>query len=261
MPCLALKSRDRIPVLAVIGSTDEAADLREAQDRCAPGYRAFKIKVGHAVHPSGRRANAGRLPDAQGERGEVSGLSRRQSGLERRAGPAVHRSRSTNDRSLDFFEQPVHAHDLAGMARVAAASRVPIGADEGHSFARRHRAASRAQGRGRSEPEGDQAWWVFAPRSKLAGFATPRHEGQHFLQDRRVERRFGGGAASRIGGPASRTGVDCHQSAALPRMSSRRTFAGRARPRRSFRRVQGSAIKVDERRVRRSQQHITRQEK
>jgi L-alanine-DL-glutamate epimerase-like enolase superfamily enzyme len=32
---------------------------------------------------------------------------------------------------LDFFEQPVSAHDLESMARIAAASGVPIGADEG----------------------------------------------------------------------------------------------------------------------------------
>ena len=33
--------------------------------------------------------------------------------------------------ALDFFEQPVAGHDLAGMARVAGASRIPIGFDEG----------------------------------------------------------------------------------------------------------------------------------
>ena len=30
--------------------------------------------------------------------------------------------RAVGDCGLDFFEQPVRAHDLAGMARVAAAS-------------------------------------------------------------------------------------------------------------------------------------------
>ncbi len=40
------KQRSRIPVLAVIGSEDAAADLREAQARWNAGYRAFKIKVG-----------------------------------------------------------------------------------------------------------------------------------------------------------------------------------------------------------------------
>src|SRR5258708_8910315 len=40
------KTRSRMPVLAVIGSEDAVADLREAQQRWNAGYRAFKIKVG-----------------------------------------------------------------------------------------------------------------------------------------------------------------------------------------------------------------------
>src|SRR6516165_8081263 len=39
------KARSRMPVLAVIGSEDAAADLREAQARWNAGYRAFKFKV------------------------------------------------------------------------------------------------------------------------------------------------------------------------------------------------------------------------
>jgi muconate cycloisomerase len=43
--------------------------------------------------------------------------------------------RAVADAGLDFFEQPVGAHDLPGMAQVAAASRVLLGADEGiHSL-------------------------------------------------------------------------------------------------------------------------------
>jgi len=43
--------------------------------------------------------------------------------------------RGIGDCGLDFFEQPVSAHDLDGMSRIAAASAVPIGADEGiHSL-------------------------------------------------------------------------------------------------------------------------------
>ena len=50
--------------------------------------------------------------------------------------------RAVADAGLDFLEQPVAGHDLAGMAAVAAASVVAIGADEGiHSaddIARHH---------------------------------------------------------------------------------------------------------------------------
>ena len=57
--------------------------------------------------------------------------------------------RAVADTGLGFFEQPVPAHDLAGMARVAAASRVLIGADEGiHSQddIERHHTAKAAHG-------------------------------------------------------------------------------------------------------------------
>ena len=43
--------------------------------------------------------------------------------------------RGIADTRIEFFEQPVAGHDVAGMARVAAASRVKIGVDEGlHSI-------------------------------------------------------------------------------------------------------------------------------
>ena len=59
---------------------------------------------------------------------------------------------------LDFFEQPVEADDLAGMAAVAAAAgEIAIGADEGiHSLAD-IAPPSRSQGRARRQPQGDQA--------------------------------------------------------------------------------------------------------
>jgi L-alanine-DL-glutamate epimerase-like enolase superfamily enzyme len=57
--------------------------------------------------------------------------------------------RVLGDCGLDFFEQPVRADNLEGMARVAAASRVRIGADEGiHSLhdIERHHACKAAAG-------------------------------------------------------------------------------------------------------------------
>src|SRR5205823_8477206 len=46
-------------------------------------------------------------------------------------GEAIAYVRAVAGAGLDFFEQPVRADDLAGMAAVAAASEVAIGADEG----------------------------------------------------------------------------------------------------------------------------------
>jgi muconate cycloisomerase len=141
------KRRSRIPVLAVLGSTDEAADLREAEARWSAGYRAFKIKVGLGA------------PEADAARTRAICTM-----LKRRAGAclvcadanqgfaaeeALRYVAGLGDCGLDFFEQPVAAHDLDGMAQIAAASRVPIGADEGiHSLddIRRHHAHKAAAG-------------------------------------------------------------------------------------------------------------------
>jgi len=134
------KRRSRIPVLAVVGSEDAAADVREAQARFAVGYRAYKIKVGLGS------------PEADAERTRaicialktaaqdclVSADANQGFGVE----AALRYVRAVADCGLDFFEQPIDAHDLDGLARIAAASRVPIGADEGihsqHDIERHH---------------------------------------------------------------------------------------------------------------------------
>jgi muconate cycloisomerase len=118
-----------MPVLAVIGSPDVAADLREAQERWAAGYRAFKIKVGL----SGAAADAERTRSvclvlkSAGEPCLVSADANQGFTVD----DALTYVRVLGDCGLDFFEQPVAAHDLEAMARVAAASAAAIGADEG----------------------------------------------------------------------------------------------------------------------------------
>jgi L-alanine-DL-glutamate epimerase-like enolase superfamily enzyme len=141
------KVRSRMAVLAVIGSTDVDADLREAAERFAAGYRAFKIKVGIAApETDGARTRAVcRMLKAQGERCLVSADANQGFTVEE----ATRFTAAVGDAGLDFFEQPVRAYDLAGMARVAAASSVPIGADEGiHSLddIERHHAHRAAAG-------------------------------------------------------------------------------------------------------------------
>jgi L-alanine-DL-glutamate epimerase-like enolase superfamily enzyme len=138
------KRRQRIPLLAVIGSDDTAADLREAQDRRKGGYVIYKVKVGVGVP----EADAERTRDVCRVLGADSLISA-DANQGWTADESVRYVRAVADAGLGFFEQPVHAHDLAGMARVAAASRVLIGADEGiHSRddIERHHAAKAAQG-------------------------------------------------------------------------------------------------------------------
>jgi L-alanine-DL-glutamate epimerase-like enolase superfamily enzyme len=152
----AAKQRSRMPVLAVIGSEDAAADLREAQARWNAGYRAFKIKVGlgspeaDAVRTmmlcqelKGQalkgQALKGQALKGQALKGQAQGGETCLVSADANQGFSVDGAltfvRGIGDCGLDFFEQPVSAHDLDGMSRIAAATKVPIGADEGiHSL-------------------------------------------------------------------------------------------------------------------------------
>jgi muconate cycloisomerase len=129
-----------MPVLAVIGSEDALADLREAEARYASGYRAFKIKVGlgAAQADAARTRSLCTALKKHGDNSLVSADANQGFGVDE----ALDYVRAIGDCGLDFFEQPVDAHDLDSMARVASATRIAIGADEGiHSrddIARHH---------------------------------------------------------------------------------------------------------------------------
>ena len=156
---------------------------------------------------------------------------------------------------LAFFEQPVARHDLAGMAAVAAASRVPIGADEGiHSLddIERHHAAKAARG-------------VSLKAIKLGGMRA--RDGGRQLCDRlgmkvNVSCKTGESSiasAAACTSPLScrtRLGPDRDQSRALPRMSSTDPLASSTATWTVLDRP-GLGIEVDERRVRRWQQEFT----
>jgi len=141
------KRRGRIAVLRMVGTgKGTAADVADAQRGRAEGYVAFKIKVGVA----------GPREDAERTRGICEALAGNASLLlcaDANQGftpdQAVEYVRAVEDTALDYFEQPVAAHDVEGMARVARASRIPIGCDEGlHSLGdlKRHHEAGAAGG-------------------------------------------------------------------------------------------------------------------
>jgi L-alanine-DL-glutamate epimerase-like enolase superfamily enzyme len=131
--------RGRMAVLAVVGSDDAAADLQEAQARYAAGYRAFKIKVGlgSPAADAERTRTVCTALKAQSHKDGVACLVSSDANQGYGADAALHYVQAVGDCGLDFFEQPVAAHDLDGMARVAAAApAIWIGADEGiHSVA------------------------------------------------------------------------------------------------------------------------------
>jgi len=125
------KQRSRMAVLGVIGTGMLASDLREAEKKKADGYVAFKIKVGiDAPLIDGERTR--RLCRVLGGDALISSDANQGWSAEQ----AVQYVRAVADAGLDFFEQPVAADDLAGMAGVAAAAgKIAIGADEGiHSL-------------------------------------------------------------------------------------------------------------------------------
>ena len=130
------KARSRIAVLAVIGSQDAVADLRDAQARWNAGYRAFKIKVGLGT-PEADAVRTTMLCQAlkrQAQGGEPC-LVCADANQGYSVDGALAFVHGVGDCGLDFFEQPVSARDLDGMSRIAAASATPIGADEGiHSL-------------------------------------------------------------------------------------------------------------------------------
>jgi L-alanine-DL-glutamate epimerase-like enolase superfamily enzyme len=129
---LGEKKRSRLPLLAVVGSGDLDGDLRDAGKKKAAGFTAYKIKVGiDTAEKDAARTRAvcqvlgpGLLISSDANQGFSTD-------------EAIAYVRAVKGCGLDFFEQPVEAEDLAGMAAVAAIDPgIAIGADEGiHSLA------------------------------------------------------------------------------------------------------------------------------
>jgi muconate cycloisomerase len=138
------RKRSRMVLLAIVGSGDLDGDLDDAKKKKAAGFTAYKIKVGIDTPEN----------DAARTRAICKILSGLLISADANQGYSTERAidyvRAVKGSGLDFFEQPVIGHDLAGMAAVAAAApEIAIGADEGiHSLAdiRRHRERKAARG-------------------------------------------------------------------------------------------------------------------
>lgn len=140
------KRRNRVPLLRLIGTgKGTAADVEDALKHKAAGYVAFKVKVG-VGDPLEDAERTRKVCEALGNGGLLVCADANQGWNPEQAAAYV---RAVADTTLAFFEQPVPAADLEGMARVARASRITIGADEGlHSMddIRRHHEAGAARG-------------------------------------------------------------------------------------------------------------------
>ena len=139
------KQRSRMAILGVISTGELASDLREAERKKADGYSAFKIKVG-IDKPLVDAERTRRVCAILGTNALISSDANQGWSAEE----ATQYVRAVADAGLDFFEQPVHADDIDGMAAVTAASgTIAIGADESiHSLEdiRRHHARGAARG-------------------------------------------------------------------------------------------------------------------
>ena len=139
------KKRNRLPLLGVVGGGDLDGDLQDAARKKAEGVTAYKIKVGIDT-PENDAARTRAICQALGKGLLISADANQGFGV----AEALRYVNAVQGCALDFFEQPVMADDLAGMAKIAAAAGgIAIGADEGiHSLddIRRHHAAKAARG-------------------------------------------------------------------------------------------------------------------
>lgn len=144
---LGARRRGRIAVLRMVGTgKGTAADVDDAQRGRADGYVAFKIKVGVAA-PKEDAERTRKVCEALGGNSSLLLCADANQGFT--PDQAVEYVRAVEDTALAYFEQPVAAGDIEGMARVARASRIPIGCDEGlHSLEdlERHHEAGAAGG-------------------------------------------------------------------------------------------------------------------
>jgi muconate cycloisomerase len=121
------KQRSRMALLAVVGGGDFDRDLHDAEKKKAAGFTAYKIKVGiDSAAKDAERTRA--ICKVLGSGLLISSDANQGFTTEQ----AIEYVRAVKGCGLDFFEQPLEAHDLAGMAAVAAVDlSIAIGADEG----------------------------------------------------------------------------------------------------------------------------------
>jgi L-alanine-DL-glutamate epimerase-like enolase superfamily enzyme len=136
--------RDRVPLLWLIGTGTTEGDIAEALLKNAEGITAFKVKIGaDDAQSDARRTRA--ISESLGQDVLISADANQGYSVE----DAIAYVRAVEHSNIEFVEQPVAGDDLDGMARVAAASGVAIGADEGiHTLhdIERHHSAHAAEG-------------------------------------------------------------------------------------------------------------------
>ncbi len=120
------KKRSRVPVLWLLGTGSVEGDIAEARSKQAAGFIAFKVKVGIG-DPLADAARTRSVCEALGNGLLISADANQGYSVDQ----ALAYVRAVDGAALDFFEQPIAGHDVEGMAKIAAATRIPLGFDEG----------------------------------------------------------------------------------------------------------------------------------
>jgi len=121
-------ARERIPVYTTEGGwlhLSPEALVRETLAAQAAGFKGAKVKVGKP-HLSEDIARLGAVRRAVGDAFEIMVDANQCFTL----GEALRRAPAYADLGVAWFEEPLPADDLAGLVRLGAASRVPIGVGE-----------------------------------------------------------------------------------------------------------------------------------
>ncbi len=113
-----------VPTVGAIGIEPVEVVVRRAEEFVGAGHRTLKLKVGGDVRRDIATVLAVRtaVGDAVAIRADAN------AGYDR---PSAWRfARSVADANLEYFEQPLPAHDLDGLARLRATGYAPIAVDE-----------------------------------------------------------------------------------------------------------------------------------
>jgi muconate cycloisomerase len=120
------KLRSQVPVLWLLGTGSIEGDIAEALAKRAAGFIAFKVKVGIG-DPMDDALRTRRVCEALGPGLLISADANQGYSVEQ----ALAYVKALEGARLDFFEQPIAGHDIDGMAKIAAATHIPLGFDEG----------------------------------------------------------------------------------------------------------------------------------
>ena len=120
------RQRESATVLTMVAGGDQATEIANARAAAEAGFLAFKVKAGVGT-PEADLARCRAIRDTLGDAAQISADANQ--GYDRAA--ALEFAKGAEAAGLDFMEQLVAGEDLEGMAACAAATPVPLGADEG----------------------------------------------------------------------------------------------------------------------------------